>query len=84
MERVCRSFTGDENRALVWWIRFVALKTWYATTDVMARTSDSSTLQIACEAAASFPLNHRWEFDPQDFGSAVEAVAVKRAGGEPD
>jgi len=84
MERVCRSFTDDENRALVWWIRFGALKTWFATTDVTARVSDSLTLRDACEAAASFPLNHRWEFDPDDFGSAVEAVAVRRASGRPE
>jgi hypothetical protein len=79
MERVCRAFMDDANRALVWWIRFEALKTWYARTDVIGRTSDSSTLRDACEAAATFRLNHRWEFDAEDFGCAIEAVALKRA-----
>jgi hypothetical protein len=41
----------------------------------MARlTSGSMTLQDACEVAASFPLNHQWEFEPDDFRSAIEAV----------
>jgi hypothetical protein len=80
MDRVCRAFMDDANRALVWWIRFGALKNWSARTDVMARsTSDSRMLRDACEVAASFPLNHLWEFDPIDFGFAVETVAVRRA-----
>jgi len=79
MERVCRTFMDDANRALVWWIRFGALNAWYARADVMARTSGSSTLRDARAAAASFPLNHRWEFDHEDFGCAIEAVTVKRA-----
>lgn len=85
IERVCRIFMDDANRALVWWIRFEALKTWYARTDVTtAGTSDSSSLRDACDVAASFPLNHHWEFDLDDFGSAIEAVAVKRARAEAD
>ena len=36
MDRVCRTFMDDANRALVWWIRFGALKAWCARTDVMA------------------------------------------------
>jgi hypothetical protein len=79
IDRVCRTFMDDANRALVWWIRFGALKAWYDRTDVMARPTHSSTLRDACEAAASFPLNHCWEFDAEDFGSAIETVAVKRA-----
>jgi hypothetical protein len=80
LERVCSTFVDDANRALVWWIRFEALKNWCARTDGGARsTSDSSIVRDACELAASFPLNHLWEFDPEDFGLAVEAVAVRRA-----
>lgn len=79
MERVCRTFMNDANRALVWWIRFEALQAWYASSEVMLRTSDVSTVRDAYEAAASFPLNHRWEFDAEGFGSAIGAVAVKRA-----
>jgi hypothetical protein len=73
MERVCRTFMDDANRALVWWIRFEALKVFCARTDMMARLhSGSMTLRDACDVAASFPLNHRWEFEPGDFCSAIE------------
>jgi len=68
MDRVCRTFIVDANRALVWWIRFGALKAWCARTDVMARlNSGSMTLQDARDVAASFPLNHCWEFEPAPF-----------------
>ena len=79
MERVCRTFMEDANRALVWWIRFGAFKNWCAGTDVRSRsTSDSWVLRDACEVAASFPLNDLWEFDSDDFRLAVEAAGVKR------
>lgn len=82
LARVCGTFVDDTNRALVWWIRFGAFKNWCTNTDVMTRsTSDSWTLRDACEVAASFPLNYLWEFDPMDFGRAVEGMAVKRAQG---
>jgi hypothetical protein len=80
MEQVCRTFMDDANRALVWWIRFEALKAWRARTDIIARlNSGSVTLRDACDVAASFPLNHHWEFEPDDFCSAIEAVTVRRA-----
>jgi hypothetical protein len=80
MERVCRTFMDDANRALVWWIRFGALRAWCGRTDAMARlNADSMALRDACAIAASFPLNHRWEFEPVDFCSAIEAVTVSRA-----
>ncbi len=80
MERVCRTFIDDANRALVWWIRFEALKKWYASTDSLARsTADAFVVRDACEVAASLPLNRLWEFDATDFGSALESLAVKRA-----
>jgi hypothetical protein len=80
LERVCRIFIDDANRALVWWIRFEAVRNWCARTDVMTRsTSDASIVRDACEAAASFPLNHLWEFDPTDFARAVEGLAVRRS-----
>jgi hypothetical protein len=85
MERVCRTFIDDANRALVWWIRFEALKIWRARTDVTARLdSGSMTLRDACDVAASFPLNHRWEFETNDFCSAIEAVTMGRARAESD
>jgi len=80
LDHVCRTFRDDANRALVWWIRFGALRNWCERTDVTTRsTSDSRIVRDACEVAASFPLNHLWEFDPIDFGRAVDGMAVKRA-----
>ena len=80
IERVCRTFLEDANRALVWWIRFGALKTWCASIDGKeGASSDSRILRDAYELAASFPLNPLWEFDPNAFGCAVQAVAVTRA-----
>lgn len=80
MTRICRTFKDDANRALVWWIRFEALQTWCASPDVMARaTSDARVLGDAREVAASFPLDHRWEFDPAAFGRAVDGIARRRA-----
>jgi hypothetical protein len=80
MEQVCRTFMDDANRALVWWIRFEALKAWRARTDIIARlNSGSVTLRDAYDVAAGFPLNHHWEFEPDDFSSAIEAVTVRRA-----
>lgn len=85
MERVCRTFMDDANRALVWWIRFEALNIWRARTDVMARlNAGSMNLRDACDVAASFPLNHRWEFEATDFCSAIEAVTARRARAESD
>jgi len=80
MERICRTFIYDANRALVWWIRFGALKAWRTNPDVIARsTSDSGILRDACEVAASFPLNPLWEFDATDFGRALDGMALRRA-----
>jgi hypothetical protein len=80
MERICRTFMDDANRALVWWIRFGALNAWRANPDVIARSmSDSGILRDACEVAASFPLNPLWEFDAMDFGRALDGMALRRA-----
>ncbi|HUK35696.1 MAG TPA: hypothetical protein VLV86_17380 [Vicinamibacterales bacterium] len=75
LERVCRTFMTDANRALVWWIRFRALKVWCTRSEVIARLNlGSVTLRGACSVAASFPLNQQWEFEPDDFCSAIEAL----------
>jgi hypothetical protein len=82
MERVCRTFMDDANRALVWWIRFGALKAWCTGSEGMARlTSGTVTLRAACEVAATFPLGHCWEFEPDDFCAAIEAVTARREAG---
>lgn len=80
MDRICRTFMNDANRALVWWIRFDALEAWRTSPDVNARPmSDSGILRDACEVAASFPLNPRWGFDATDFGRALDGMALRRA-----
>jgi hypothetical protein len=80
MERICRTFMDDANRALVWWIRFGALKAWRTNRDVIAQSmSDSVILRDACEVAASFPLNPLWEFDATDFARALDGMALRRA-----
>jgi hypothetical protein len=80
MERICRTFMDDANRALVWWIRFGALTAWRTNPDVITRLmSDSVILRDACEVASSFPLNPLWEFDATDFGRAVDGMALRRA-----
>jgi hypothetical protein len=83
MDRICRTFMDDANRALVWWIRFGALQAWRTNPDVIARsTSDSGILRDACVVAASFPLNPLWEFDARDFGRALDGMALRRAAGD--
>jgi hypothetical protein len=85
MERICRTFFDDANRALVWWIRFGALKAWCTNLDgVASSSSDAWVWRDACEVAASFPLNHLWEFDSMDFGRAVGEMALRRAVAGPD
>ncbi len=80
IERICRMFMDDANRALVWCIRFGAWKAWCSSPDVMVRaTSDSRIVRDAREVAASFPLNHRWEFDSAAFGRAVDGISLRRA-----
>lgn len=80
MDRICRTFMNDANRALVWWIRFDALEAWRTNPDVNERSmSDSGILRDACEVAASFPLNPRWGFDATDFGRALDGMALRRA-----
>lgn len=80
LDRVCRMFVDDGNRALIWWIRFEALKAWCARTEVKARlNSGSLTLQDAWDQAASFPLNHHWQFESPEFSCAVETERRLRA-----
>jgi hypothetical protein len=79
IDAVCRTFAHDANRALVWLIRFRALKAWCARADQTAWLSaGAGTYRDACEAAASFTLNDCWEFDAEDFCCAVEIVISRR------
>ena len=75
---VCKRFLHDANRALVWLIRFRALKAWYTRADTNAWPSSAGYCQRACEVAASFALNDEWGFDAEDFGSAVQSLSLRR------
>lgn len=75
LDAVCRRFLEDTNRAVVWFIRFRALKLWCDRLDVAQwLRSEPSHADRACELAASFDLNDAWEFDAVRFRSAVESV----------
>ena len=76
IDAVCQLFLDDTNRALVWFIRFRALRAWRERTDMAAWLHAEPTHgRHVCEVAASFDLNDDWEFDAQLFRSAVESVA---------
>jgi ABC-type iron transport system FetAB ATPase subunit len=75
LDAVCRRFLEDTNRAVVWFIRSRALKTWSERMDVAQwLRSEPSHADRARELAASFDLNDAWEFDAERFRSAVESV----------
>ena len=72
---ICERFLDDANRALVWLIRFRALRAWCTRAEAKAwLISGALYSQQACEAAASFALNGEWEFDAEDFRSAVQSM----------
>ena len=79
LDEVCRRFGNDANRALVWFIRFRALKTWCAREDSAQRMTGAGMSHI-CEVAARFELNEQWEFDPETFCLAVDAMSHKSPG----
>jgi hypothetical protein len=77
-DEICRRFGNDVNRALVWLIRFRALKAWCAR-DGIALSFDAERMSHLCEAAARFELNDQWEFDADTFCLAVDTIATRRA-----
>ena len=75
-DSVCRRFIDDANKAIVWFIRFRALRGWCEREDTAAwLRSRPARTQHASELAASFELNDDWQFDSERFRSAVESVA---------
>jgi hypothetical protein len=80
LDAVCGSFVDDANRALVWVIRFQALKTLSERVDMIGWFENGGrTSADVCEVAARFQLNDRWEFDRDTFCSAVDAVVLRRS-----
>ena len=78
---VCRRFLDDENRALVWLIRFKALRTWCTLSDLGSwLTGTNPQARSAWEVAASFTLNDEWEFDAETFRVAVDSAIAIRLG----
>lgn len=74
LDEACRRFGSDANRALVWLIRYRALKAWCAR-DEMAQWLNAARTPRICEVAAGFELNDQWEFDPAAFCLAVDMIA---------
>ncbi len=81
LDAVCRRFVDDQNRALVWMIRFSALQAWGARSDVATWLQrGAGTTRDAFEVAAGFPLNDGWGFDSERFCSAIEVLVSCRTG----
>jgi hypothetical protein len=80
LDVVCRNFVNDSNRAVVWFIRYRAFTSWRARAEMGAWLDNAGrTPNDACEVAASFELNDRWEFDVDGFCSAVDSVVRQRS-----
>ena len=77
---VCRRFLDDENRALVWLIRFKALSVWCTSSDLGSwLTGNDADARSAWEVATSFTLNDQWEFDAEAFRTAVNSAIAMRS-----
>jgi hypothetical protein len=78
IDLVRERFLDDANRALVWLIRFSALKAWCTRATNAWLISGAGHSQQACEVAASFALNGEREFDAEDFHSADQSTMSRR------
>jgi hypothetical protein len=79
IETACSAFANDANRALVWLIRWRALSTFCARSDVAEwRRAGARTSRDICEVAAAFDLNDVWEFDHERFCKAVDRLVHRR------
>jgi hypothetical protein len=80
LDAICLRFADDTNRALVWLIRFKALRAWCAREDMPAWMREGSrTARDVCEVAAAFELNDRWEFEHEPFRFAVDCAVHRRS-----
>lgn len=76
LDVICQRFINDANRAVVWIIRYRAMRKWRAHSEMAEslHTSSEAALDV-CAVAAGFALNDEWEFDASAFGNAVQAAA---------
>jgi len=80
LDVLCRRFGHDANRAIVWLIRFRALRSWSARADMAEwLNAGSGTAREVCEMAASFELNDDWQFDAERFCAAVKSAVRQRS-----
>jgi hypothetical protein len=80
LDEICQRFATDTNRAVVWFIRFHALKAWRtARTRNPSWNAPSWKGPDICTVAAWFDLNDRWEFDHDAFCRAVEQAVHERS-----
>ena len=80
LDAICARFVDDANRALVWLVRFRALKALIDQPGMAAWIGGGArTQRDACEVAAGFALNERWEFDAEPFCCAVDTVVSRRS-----
>jgi hypothetical protein len=79
LDVICARFVNDTNRAVVWWIRFRALKALCARAEIVEwLNAGSGSSSDVCEVAATCELNDDWEFDAGDFCSAVHIIMSER------
>jgi hypothetical protein len=79
LDVICERFLGDANRALVWMIRFRALRSCWARAEVLESVSHSmSTEDDQYEVAASLDLNDCWEFDARTFCTELRKLVAKK------
>ena len=79
LDEICGRFPGDANRAIVWLIRFRALKSLTDDAEICSwLAGDAGSTRDACDVAASLRLTERWEFDRRLFRSAVTELIEKR------
>lgn len=81
LDAVCQRFGDDSNRAIVWLLRFRALKALCVRPEMTEWLgSRAHAWPSICQVAATFELNDDWEFDQRRFRSAVEALRPPRPG----
>jgi hypothetical protein len=78
IDDVCNRFCDDANRALVWLLRFRALKALCAQPEMAVWLDGrAQAWRAVCQIAATCELSDAWEFDKDLFCLAVEAIRAR-------